>query len=162
MYRAKERGRARYELFDEVHARPAPIARLRVENDLRRALERDELTPRLPAASSRCATARSSASRRWSAGSTPSAAAIAPADFIPVAEETGLIEPIGRWVLEHACRQAARWYRDAARRAPIGIAVNLSARAARQPRACRHGRRAPCAPPGLDPACLSPGDHRDA
>ena len=47
----------------------------------------------------------------------PERGRISPVDFIPVAEENGLIEPIGRWVLEHACRQAAEWYRAATRRA---------------------------------------------
>ena len=116
MHRAKERGRARYELFDEA-LRGRALSRLRVENDLRRALERDELTPRTTSRWSPCATARWSPSRRSCAGITPSAGAISPVDFIPVAEENGLIEPIGRWVLEHACRQAAEWYRAAPRRA---------------------------------------------
>ena len=125
MNRAKERGRARYELFDEG-MRGRAISRLRVENDLRRALERDELALEYqPLVSLRDGSIESvEALIRWK---HPDRGRIQPADFIPVAEENGLIEPIGRWVLEHACRQAARWYRDRPDAPPVAIAVNLSA-----------------------------------
>ena len=83
MYRAKERGRARYELFDEAHAWPGLIERLRVENDLRRALERDELTPRTTSRWSRCATARSSASRRCVRWDHPERGRISPVGLHP-------------------------------------------------------------------------------
>ena len=125
MNRAKERGRARYELFDEG-MRGRAISRLRVENDLRRALEREEFTldyqpvVSLPDRS----IVSVEALIRWE---HPQRGRVAPADFIPVAEENGLIEPIGRWVLDHACRQCARWYRDRPDSPPISIAVNLSA-----------------------------------
>ena len=66
-------------------------------------------------------------SRPCCAGSIPTQGQIAPSEFIPVAEENGLIEPIGRWVLEHACRQAARWYDERPDVAPIQMSVNLSA-----------------------------------
>jgi diguanylate cyclase (GGDEF)-like protein/PAS domain S-box-containing protein len=124
MYRAKEHGRARYEMFDEV-MRGRAIARLRVENDLRRALERDEL--RLdyqPIVSLHdLSIVQVEALLRWD---HPDRGVVYPSDFIPVAEENGLIEPIGRWVLEHASRQAAQWYRDRPDVAPIGMTVNLS------------------------------------
>jgi diguanylate cyclase (GGDEF)-like protein/PAS domain S-box-containing protein len=125
MNRAKERGRARYELFDEG-MRGRAISRLRVENDLRRALEREELTlDYQPLVSLRDLSIVSvEALIRWE---HPERGRISPADFIPVAEENGLIEPIGRWVLDHACRQAARWYRDRPDLPPISISVNLSA-----------------------------------
>jgi diguanylate cyclase (GGDEF)-like protein/PAS domain S-box-containing protein len=125
MYRAKERGRARYELFDEG-MRGRAISRLRVENDLRRALERDELTlDYQPLVSCRdFSIVGVEALIRWE---HPTRGRIPPGDFIPVAEENGLIEPIGRWVLENACRQAARWYRDRPDAAPISMSVNLSA-----------------------------------
>jgi diguanylate cyclase (GGDEF)-like protein/PAS domain S-box-containing protein len=125
MNRAKERGRARYELFDEG-MRGRAISRLRVENDLRRALERDELVldyqPLVSLHDESIVGVE--ALIRWE---HPQRGRIAPADFIPVAEENGLIEPIGRWVLDHACRQGARWCRERPDAAPIGIAVNLSA-----------------------------------
>jgi diguanylate cyclase (GGDEF)-like protein/PAS domain S-box-containing protein len=125
MYRAKERGRARYELFDEG-MRGRAISRLRVENDLRRALERDELTlDYQPLVSCRdFSIVGVEALIRWE---HPGRGRIPPGEFIPVAEENGLIEPIGCWVLENACRQAARWYRQRPDAAPISMAVNLSA-----------------------------------
>jgi len=125
MHRAKERGRARYELYDEA-LRGRALSRLRVENDLRRALERDELVLHYqPLVSLRDrAMVSVEALVRWE---HPERGRIAPADFIPVAEENGLIEPIGRWVLEHACRQAAEWCRGRPDAAPLTMSVNLSA-----------------------------------
>ncbi len=131
MYRAKERGRARYELFDE-DMRARAVARLRVENDLRRALERREL--RLvyqPVVSLHDgAIVGAEALVRWE---HPERGLVPPNDFIPVAEDCGLIEPIGRWVLGEACRQTAIWHAANPDSAPITISVNLSARQVAQP-----------------------------
>jgi diguanylate cyclase (GGDEF)-like protein/PAS domain S-box-containing protein len=125
MHRAKERGRARWELFDEA-LRGRAISRLRVENDLRRALERRELTldyqPLVSMGDGRLVGVE--ALVRWD---HPDRGRISPADFIPVAEENGLIEPIGRWVLARACRQAAAWYDARPDAAPVSMSVNLSA-----------------------------------
>jgi diguanylate cyclase (GGDEF)-like protein len=125
MHRAKERGRARYELFDEG-IRGRAISRLRVENDLRRALERDELTldyqPQVSLGDGSILGVE--ALLRWE---HPTRGRIAPGDFISVAEENGLIDPIGRWVLDRDCRQAAHWYRTRPDAAPISMSVNLSA-----------------------------------
>jgi diguanylate cyclase (GGDEF)-like protein len=125
MYRAKERGSARYELFDEA-MRDRAIARLRVENDLRRALERHELRLEYqPVVSLRDhAMVGVEALVRWH---HPERGLIPPSEFIPVAEDDGLIEPIGQWVLERACREAAAWQRRGAGLPPLGISVNLSA-----------------------------------
>ena len=85
-----------------------------------------------PTASSSCTTSRwsisptdgSAASRRCCAGATPSAGMISPAEFIPVAEDTGLIVPLGEWVLREACREAAQWPgRRQGRRQPVAGAV---------------------------------------
>ncbi len=125
MYRAKDRGRARYELFDEV-MRGRAIAHLQVERDLRRALERNELQlvyqpiVSLPD----CAVVGVEALLRWQ---HPERGLIVPSDFLTIAEEAGLIEPIGRWVLDTACRQRARWHRAQPDAPPVWIAVNLSA-----------------------------------
>jgi diguanylate cyclase len=100
-------------------------ARLRMERDLRLALERGELQlhyqPRVCAANG--AVLGAEALLRWV---HPVLGMVSPAEFIPVAEESGLIEPIGLWVLGEACRQARRW-QDAGL-APLCVSVNLSAR----------------------------------
>ncbi len=126
MYRAKERGRRRYELFDGA-MRARAIERFSMENDLRRALERDEL--RLvyqPMVSMRDgAIVGVEALLRWE---HPRRGLVSPAEFVPMAEECGLIEPIGAWVLEEACGQTVRWHADWPDARPISVAVNLSAR----------------------------------
>jgi diguanylate cyclase (GGDEF)-like protein/PAS domain S-box-containing protein len=152
MHRAKERGRARYELFDEA-LRGRALSRLRVENDLRRALERDELTlhyqPLVSLRDRRMVSVE--ALLRWD---HPERGRISPLDFIPVAEENGLIEPIGRWVLEHACRQAAEWYRERPDAAPLTMSVNLSAAQVANPGLADIVATA-LRVSGLDPACLA-------
>jgi diguanylate cyclase (GGDEF)-like protein len=152
MHRAKERGRARYELFDEG-IRGRAITRLRVENDLRRALERDELTldyqPQVSLVDRSIVGVE--ALLRWE---HPDRGRIPPGDFIGVAEENGLIEPIGRWVLDRACRQAAHWYRMRPDAAPISMSVNLSAVQLGNrslPEMVAEALRGA----GLDPVCLS-------
>jgi diguanylate cyclase (GGDEF)-like protein len=152
MHRAKERGRARYELFDEA-LRGRALSRLRVENDLRRALDRDELTLHYqPLVSLRDRQMVSvEALVRWD---HPERGRISPADFIPVAEENGLIEPIGRWVLEHACRQAAEWCRARPDAAPLTMGVNLSAAQLANPALAQTVATA-LRVSGLDPSCLA-------
>jgi diguanylate cyclase (GGDEF)-like protein/PAS domain S-box-containing protein len=124
MYRAKERGRARYEVFD-AEMRERAITRLRVESDLRHALGRAEL--RLdyqPIVSlSTEAPVAVEALLRWE---HPQRGLVSPYEFISVAEENGLIEPIGDWVLDSACRQAAAWYKQQPDAAPLAISVNIS------------------------------------
>jgi diguanylate cyclase (GGDEF)-like protein/PAS domain S-box-containing protein len=152
MYRAKDRGRARYEVFDEG-MRGRAIARLRMENDLRRALERDQLRLEYqPVVSlTNLSIVGVEALLRWR---HPERGEISPSEFIPIAEENGLIEPIGRWVLENACRQAAQWYAARPDSAPIAISVNLSAvQVAR--RTLPDVVATALSSTGLDPACLS-------
>jgi diguanylate cyclase (GGDEF)-like protein/PAS domain S-box-containing protein len=126
MYQAKERGRARFEIFDRA-MRARTVERLSVENDLRRALERDELRIAYQPIVSLADRSLSSveALLRWE---HPQRGLISPAEFIPVAEESGLIEPIGRWVMDRACAQAARWHASHPDFRPLGISVNLSVR----------------------------------
>jgi diguanylate cyclase (GGDEF)-like protein/PAS domain S-box-containing protein len=152
MYRAKDRGRARYEVFDEG-MRGRAIARLRMENDLRRALERDQLRLEYqPVVSlTNFQVVGVEALLRWR---HPERGEISPSEFIPIAEENGLIEPIGRWVLENACRQAAQWYGARPDSAPLAMSVNLSAvQVAR--RTLPDVVAAALSSTGLDPACLS-------
>jgi diguanylate cyclase (GGDEF)-like protein len=126
MYRAKARGQGRYELFDQA-MRARAMERLQLENDLRRAVVNCEL--RLyyqPVVSLKTgATVAFEALLRWQ---HPGRGLILPTEFIAVAEESGLIDSIGRWVLEDACRQAVDWQRRNPDAAPVGISVNLSAR----------------------------------
>lgn len=130
MYQAKEHGRARYEIFDGA-MRARVVERLSVENDLRRALERDELQLIYqPIVSLRTGSLASvEALARWR---HPARGLVGPNEFIPIAEESGLIEPIGRWVLDSACAQAALWHEQRPDRPPLGISVNLSIQQFRQ------------------------------
>lgn len=140
MYRAKAAGRARYELFDRAMHTDA-LARLQLETDLRRAVELGEF--RLlyqPVVSLRTGHITGfEALVRWS---HPQRGLVQPADFIPVAEETGLIIPMGHWVLHEACRQAKEWHSLHPRRVPLTIGVNLSARQFSQPGLVDHIRGA--------------------
>jgi diguanylate cyclase (GGDEF)-like protein len=126
MYRAKDRGRARCEIFD-TSMLVAAEERLRVESDLRRAIERHEFRvhyqPIVALATQQLCGFE--ALIRWE---HPERGLVAPDAFIPVAEETGLIVPIGLWVLREACRQMRDWDREFPDCASLVINVNLSAR----------------------------------
>ena len=123
MYRAKDRGRARHEVFDDA-MRVAAVTRLRLSRDLRWALERDELhlvyQPVIDLGWR--GTTAVEALLRWR---HPVHGPVSPGEFIPLAEESGLIVPIGAWVLGQACRQAVAWEADGQ---VLTVAVNLSAR----------------------------------
>jgi EAL domain-containing protein (putative c-di-GMP-specific phosphodiesterase class I) len=129
------------------------MVRLRIENDLRRAIERRELRLEYqPVVSLRDRSIVSvEALVRWQ---HPMRGLIGPEEFIAVAEEDGLIEPIGRWVLEQACRQGARWYSARPDAAPVGISVNLSAVQFAK-RGLAEVVREVLRPTGLEPNCLS-------
>jgi diguanylate cyclase (GGDEF)-like protein/PAS domain S-box-containing protein len=125
MYHAKARGRARHELFDaDMHARA--IDRLGLESDLRHAVKTTAFEvyyqPIVSLASRKCIGFE--ALIRWKRNGEP----VPPSTFIPVAEELGLIEPLGTWVLGQACQEFAEWQR----RFPSGeldcITVNVSTR----------------------------------
>ena len=126
LYRAKARGRGGYEIFDRV-MRARAVDHMQLENDLRRAINRSELElyyQPVVALADGSITAFE-ALLRWR---HPARGLIGPAEFIPVAEESRLIVPIGRWVIEEACRKAAAWQALKPDEAPVEIAVNLSAR----------------------------------
>lgn len=124
MYHAKGRGKSNYQFYsDKLNART--LERLQTENGLRRALEGGQLRlyyqPQICTATGRIVGAE--ALLRWQ---LPDGRIVAPAQFISVAEDTGLIVPIGEWVLNSACQQAVDWRKQGL--AGIKIAVNISAR----------------------------------
>jgi diguanylate cyclase (GGDEF)-like protein/PAS domain S-box-containing protein len=124
MYQAKATGRGQIAVFDQAMTERA-VRRLGLEADLRRAIERDELRvyyqPEVDLESGRVVGME--ALVRWE---HPERGLISPAEFIPLAEDTGLIVPLGRWVLAAACRQAAGW--QAAAEGGFLVSVNLSVR----------------------------------
>jgi diguanylate cyclase (GGDEF)-like protein/PAS domain S-box-containing protein len=124
MYRAKDLGGNRFQFYaPEMNART--LERLELENGLRYALEHDELElhyqPKVELQTGRIVGAE--ALIRWR---HPSLGLIPPGDFIPLAEETGLIVPVGEWVIETACRQLKAWREQGLR--AVSVAVNVSAR----------------------------------
>ncbi len=123
MYQAKENGRATYHFFNDAMSHRAS-EHLALRNGLRRALDHGELElhyqPQVELASGRITGAE--ALLRWNA---PGDGLIMPGRFIPVAEESGLIVPIGEWVIMEACRQASAWRQ--AGLPELCVAINLSA-----------------------------------
>ncbi|CAA9447837.1 MAG: diguanylate cyclase/phosphodiesterase (GGDEF & EAL domains) with PAS/PAC sensor(s) [uncultured Rubrobacteraceae bacterium] len=132
MYRAKE-GRSGYRIFEPIMYEHA-VRRLVLEGELRRALEEPRAQLRVfyqPMASIKTGEiVGAEALVRWE---HPERGLLSPSEFVPEAEETGLIVPMGRWVLEEACRQAKEWQRRYPNDPPLTIAVNLSARHLRYP-----------------------------
>ncbi len=129
MYIAKTRGKGRHVLFQpEMHQ--AALERLDLEAELRRAPERDEffLQYQPIVALDGGEVCGAEALVRWR---RPGRGTVPPSVFIPVAEETGLIVEIGRWVLREACRQGYRWEQE--RGTPVRITVNLSGRQLQDP-----------------------------
>ena len=123
MYHAKEQGRNSYRFFTEaLNERTA--RRFTIESNLRRALDRGEFVlfyqPRIDIRSQRVVGME--ALLRWR---RPQEGLLLPGEFIPVAEENGLIVPIGEWVLQEACRQAAAWRKSGL--TPLTMSINLSA-----------------------------------
>jgi diguanylate cyclase (GGDEF)-like protein/PAS domain S-box-containing protein len=131
MYRAKALGKARYHVFDTAMHEQA-VTRLQMETDLRRAIERQEFRvhyqPIVFLETGR--TIGFEALLRWE---HPKRGLISPGEFIPVAEETGLLVPIGQWVLCEACRQMRVWQVRFPTSPPLRISVNFSVKELTQP-----------------------------
>ena len=128
MYRAKEQGRARAEVYEsEAHDRA--VRHLRTGNELHRALERGELRmhyqPIIRLEDG--AVTGFEALLRWE---HPERGLVRPDEFVGLAEETGLVVPIGSWALEESCRQAVRWHEAGA---DVSMSVNLSPRQLAEP-----------------------------
>jgi diguanylate cyclase (GGDEF)-like protein len=126
MYEAKADGRARHAVFHpSMHARA--VTRLAIETDLRRAIDNHQLElhyqPIMWLDGQQIVGVE--ALVRWR---RPDGTLVPPAEFVPVAEETGLIRPVGRWVLHQACRQLARWRSELPQAAGLSMSVNVSAR----------------------------------
>ncbi len=155
MYRAKELGRARHEVFNSsMHAHALRL--LQLENDLRRAIEsirdpaREEDSPQSPRSSLPPLSAAPQfiihyqpiisivtntitsfeALVRWQ---HPERGLVSPGEFITIAEETGLIVPLGRWVLRTACHQIRQWQQLFQNNPPLSVSVNLSVKQFSQP-----------------------------
>jgi len=137
MHRAREKGRSHYEFFaPEMNQRG--LERMHLERGLRRALERGEFLlhyqPKVSAATGRLCGAE--ALLRWQ---HPERGLVLPTEFIPILEETGLIVPVGLWLMETACQQLRRWERAGIHVGSVGI--NLSPRQFEQLHFDAHMRR---------------------
>lgn len=124
MYRAKAQGKACFEIFDsDMHSKA--MERLQLENDMRRAIDRGEFIvhyqPIISLESGRITAFE--ALIRWR---NPERGLVSPAEFIPIAEETGMIVALGEFVLRTACAQARAWHEELPRYADLKISVNLS------------------------------------
>lgn len=124
MYQAKKQGRNNLQLYDVMLDQQA-LKKMRTENELRKAMERNELSlhyqPIFHLATKKITGAE--ALLRWK---NHKCGMISPQHFIPIAEETGLIVPIGEWVLKTACLQLKQWHSEGL--SPLTISVNLSVR----------------------------------
>jgi diguanylate cyclase (GGDEF)-like protein/PAS domain S-box-containing protein len=150
MYRAKSRGTGHYEVYErDMHA--AIVERLELKEELERALEDEEFSvfyqPIVVLSQRRIVGVE--ALVRWH---HPERGVVMPAAFISLAEETGLIVPIGRWVLQEACRQTRSWQLRYPGDPPLSVAVNLSPRQFEQPELTEEVANA------LRESGLAPGD----
>ena len=160
MYIAKRDGKGGYRLFEPA-MHEGVLARLELRADLQRAITSDEFELLLPAGRPPRRPAPSAASRRCCAGAIPSAASSPPDEFIPLAEETGLIVPIGRWVLREGCRQAKVHAASCVPSdPPLTMSVNLSVKQLQHSDIVADVRDA-LDDSGLDPAHADARDHRD-
>jgi predicted signal transduction protein with EAL and GGDEF domain len=151
MYQAKSRGKARHELFDaDLHARTRD--RLDLENDLRHAVDNKDLEvvyqPIVLLGSGMCVGFESLI--RWTRDGKP----VSPATFVPMAEELGLIEPLGTWILQQVCQQFAQWKKRYPDAGLDYVTVNVSSRQLMQQHFLRIVEQA------LEKSALKPRDVR--
>jgi diguanylate cyclase (GGDEF)-like protein/PAS domain S-box-containing protein len=151
MYRAKTAGKSRWVIYDP-EMRTAAVERLQLENDLIGALAAGQFAllyqPVVQLETEQVVGFE--ALLRWH---HPDLGTVEPDRFIPIAEETGLIIPIGRWVLHEACRTVARWHRDHPQHHRLSMAVNVSARQLACPDLVDDVRSS-LADTGIDPSTL--------
>jgi diguanylate cyclase (GGDEF)-like protein/PAS domain S-box-containing protein len=151
MYRSKASGKAQYTVFDQS-MNTAALERLQLGSDLHLAIERNELQllyqPIVNLSSREIGELE--ALVRWA---HPTLGTVSPAQFIPIAEENGLIIPIGRWVLGEACRQLREWQVQQPSLARLVMSVNLSAKQLNDPDLVTEITRV-LRETGLDPHCL--------
>ncbi|MFM9996155.1 MAG: putative bifunctional diguanylate cyclase/phosphodiesterase [Phycisphaerales bacterium] len=134
MYRAKGLGKAQYSMFDDrLHAEA--LARLKLENDLRKAVDEHEfrLVYEPIVTTDTAGLIGFEALIRWQ---HPERGLVKPGDFIPAAEEMGLIVPMGHWVIREACRQLRAWTDANPHQKRLSISVNLSKRQVTEPGLC--------------------------
>jgi diguanylate cyclase (GGDEF)-like protein/PAS domain S-box-containing protein len=151
MYTAKAKGKGRYEVF-EPGMNSSAVERMELAADLRKAVEGKQFIlhyqPIVGLADGRILGVE--ALIRWK---HPERGMVGPVEFVPVAEETGLIVPIGRWVLNEACRQLRQW-QDRHGDPPLTMSVNVSVKQLQDPRFVNDVRTA-LATTGLDPMSLT-------
>jgi diguanylate cyclase (GGDEF)-like protein len=151
MYRAKVVGKAHSVVFDQA-MHTTVVNRLRLETDLRRALERNEFwvayQPIVELATERVVGFE--ALVRWA---HPERGLVLPGEFIPAAEETGLIIPLDLWVIREACRRVHLWHERFAGSPPLILSVNLSSKQFAQPNLLERLDRI-VDETGMDPTCL--------
>lgn len=131
LYAAKRQGKDRYQVFDQSMHK-ATVEQVSLEQDLQRAVENEAFTLHYqPVVDLPTQTIIGvEALLRWQ---HPSRGLVLPAEFIPVAEDTGLIVPIGRWVLREACRQVREWQANDPAPLPVRIGVNISVKQLEDP-----------------------------
>jgi diguanylate cyclase (GGDEF)-like protein len=131
MYEVKKNGKSNHQVFD-LNLKDRADRKLTLETELRRAIEQEEFQihyqPVMQLATDRIAEVE--ALVRWQ---HPDRGLIFPADFLPIAEQTGLILPLGQWILERACQQAQIWHSQALSSLPLVVNVNLSIKQLQQP-----------------------------
>jgi len=151
MQRAKSDGGGGHVIFDDQMHQQAST-RLRMESDLRKALDRGELMAYYQPIID-CATGNVSGFEALVRWQHPERGLVSPADFIPLAEETGLIIFIDRWMLLEACRQMTHWHERFPRTPPLTISVNLSSKQFSRPDVLDAVRRV-LRQTGLSPECV--------